>query len=205
MPALGNTGILACGTLRREINSLARAGRIKADHILYTAPGLHERPAELERQFVRQALRFSGESRKIVVVFGEKCFLDVADPMRDTNALVAEQGPSFVRVDARNCVDMLASKEERREIAAGEKVYWLTPGWIENWDFIFKDWDEGKANETFPAHDKAVVLDGINYFDEFSVNKPERVLEIADWMKIPLEAHHVTLERLTNLVTERWV
>ena len=85
-------------------------------------------------------------------------------------------------------------------MAAGEKVYWLTPGWIENWGYIFKDWDRAKANETFPANDKAVVLDALGYFDELAAGDPERVLEISDWMQIPIEAQPVGLERFAGLL-----
>jgi hypothetical protein len=40
----------------------------------------------------------------------------------------------------------------------------------------------------------------LGYFDELSASEPERVLSIADWMKIPLEAHPVGLERLAALL-----
>jgi hypothetical protein len=95
---------------------------------------------------------------------------------------------------------MLASEEDRNAIAGGQKVYWLTPGWIRSWYSVFREWDAAKANETFPAHDKAVVLDALGAFDELSASDPERILEIADWMKIPLEAHPVGLERLAALL-----
>ena len=65
---------------------------------------------------------------------------------------------------------------------------------------MFKDWDPAKANETFPAYDKAVVLDAVGYFDELSANDPEEILGIADWMKIPLDPHPVDLERLASLL-----
>lgn len=197
------TSIVACGTLRREIRKLAEDGFLNAEKILFTAPGLHEWPDELEKQLDRQLTKVREGARQVIVAYGEKCFIDVSNPIRDTDALVREHGPEFTRVAAKNCVDMLASVEERDGITRGEKVYWLTSGWLENWDFIFKDWDEGKANETFPAHDRAVVLDAAGYFDELSLSKPEKILEIADWMKIPLEPHYVGLDRLTHLLSEQ--
>lgn len=196
------TSIVACGTLRREIRKLAEDGFLNAEKILFTAPGLHEWPEELEKQLSRQLAKVRDGSRLVIVAYGEKCFIDLSNPTRDTDVLLSEQGPEFSRVPAKNCVDMLASSEERDAIARGEKVYWVTPGWLENWDFIFKDWDDGKANETFPAHDRAVVLDAVGYFDELSSSKPEKVLGIADWMKIPLEPHPVGLERLSHLLSE---
>jgi len=43
--------------------------------------------------------------------------------------------------------------------SGGRKIYWLSPGWLENWKQIFKEWDAAKSNETFPQNDKAVLLD----------------------------------------------
>jgi hypothetical protein len=192
--------IVACGTMRAELRRLADEGFLDADAILFAAPGLHEWPWELEKQLPKRLAKAGERSERVIVVYGERCFLDTADPTRDTDALVREHGPQFRRIRAANCVDMLADREERRRIAAGQKVYWLTPGWLAHWSYIFKDWDAGLANETFPAHDKAVVLDALGYLDQLSAESPERVLEISDWMKLSLEAAPVPLDRLKELL-----
>ena len=114
--------------------------------------------------------------------------------------MIQETAPNAVRINASNCVDMLAGSEERERLAGPEKVHWLTPGWLKHWDFIFKDWDAGLANEMFPQYDKAAVLDAIGYFDELVAKSPERVLEISDWMKIPLESTPISLDRLKCLL-----
>jgi len=192
--------VVACGTVRAELRKLADDGFLDADALLFTAPGLHEWPWELEKQLPRQLARAAQHSPRVIVAYGERCFLDTADPTRDTDALLREQGPQFRRIRAKNCVDMLAGEEQRRRIAAGQRVYWLTPGWLAHWNYIFKDWDAGLANETFPAHDKAVVLDALGYFDALMEDSPERILEISDWMKLPIEAAAVSLDRLKKLL-----
>jgi hypothetical protein len=58
------------------------------------------------------------------------------------------------------------------------------------------------ANETFPAHDKAVVLDAVDYFDELSGTDPDRILRICDWMKLEIEPYTVSLARLRELLSE---
>jgi len=192
--------IVACGTMQAELRKLADDGFLDADALLFTAPGLHEWPWELEKQLPRRLVKAREHSDRVVVAYGERCFLDTADPTRDTDALLREQGPQFRRIHAKNCVDMLADEEERRRIAAGEKIYWLTPGWLAHWNYIFKDWDAGLANETFPSHDKAIVLDALGYLDQLMAESPERVLEISDWMKLPIEAAPVSLDRLKGLL-----
>jgi len=97
---------------------------------------------------------------------------------------------------------MLASAEEREAIAGGQKIYWLTPGWFEYWKLIFKDFDKGMANETFPVNDKAVLLDPFNMFEEISLNQPEKILEFSDFMGIAMEPYPVTLDRLRKLLAQ---
>jgi len=202
LPSFDDTSIVACGTLRQEVGQLVESGSLGAGRVLYTGPGLHERPAALESQLTRQLAKVCTDSRRVVVAYGGKCFLDTRDPSRDTSALIHETCPSAVRVRADNCVDMLARRQERERLAAGAKVYWLTPGWLRHWGTIFKDWDAAKANETFPQHEKAVVLDAVGFLDAFSAAKPERLLEISDWMRLPIEGVAVSLDRLRDLLAE---
>ena len=148
----------------------------------------------------RRLTAASETADKVIVLYCERCFVDLRKPLRVTDTLIEEQDVNATRVRAMNCVDMLATKEERDEISGGDKVYWLTPGWLRHWDFIFKDWDAGKANETFPQHDRAVVLDAIGYFDKLMTESPERILKISDWMKLPVEPAIISLERLKRLL-----
>jgi hypothetical protein len=67
---------------------------------------------------------------------------------------------------------------------------------------VFKDWDAGLANETFPKHDKALILDALGAFEEYSLSSPEKILEFSDWMGIELEPYQITLDRFKNLLME---
>jgi len=194
--------IVSCGTLRRELNYLKETGFLDADKILFTAPGLHERQIELERQFTRQLKNAKKYSKRTIVVYGERCFLDPSDPYRDVDAIIREQGTEISRIQARSCIDMLASEEERKKISGKSKVYWLSPGWLESWERIFKEWDAAKANETFPYHDKAILLDAVGIFDEYSHNSPEKILEFSDWMKLQIEPYRISLARFKNLLLD---
>ena len=186
--------------MRLELERLQHEGFLDADRILYTAAGLHEWPWKVEKQLPRQLRSAQQVSEKIIVVYGKKCFIDLHNPVRMTDALIREHAGKAVRINASKCVDMLASAAERDQISQGEKVYWLTPGWLKHWDFIFKDWDTGLANETFPQHDKALVLDATGYVDQLMEQSPEKFLRISDWMKLPIESVPVTLDRLKRLL-----
>ena len=80
----------------------------------------------------------------------------------------------------------------------------MTPGWIKFRHQVFKGWDKGLANENFPRHaGGAIVLDGIGYFEQYTAEHPEELLEYSDWMGIPLRACPVTLDRFKALLIEQ--
>ena len=192
--------IVSCGTLKTELEYLKNTHFLDADRILFTAPGLHEKQTELEIQLSRQLEKAKTYSKKIIVVYGERCYLDPGDPTRDIDRVIFEKGSGISRVQARSCVDMLASEVARERLSKGRKVYWLTPGWITYWKTIFSKWDVGLANETFPGNDTAIVLDALDAFDTISEKSPEKILEFSDWMKLSIEPQKISLERLKNLL-----
>ena len=195
--------IVSCGTLRRELNYLKEFRFLDADKILFTAPGLHEKQMELEKQLIRQLNNAKKYSQKVIVVYGERCYLDPTNPYRNIDRLIQETGLGISRVRARSCVDMLAAEEERESIRGKRKIYWLTPGWVRYWKTIFNTWDIGQANETFPAYDAGIVLDAFGDYNELCEKMPEVVLEFSDWMKLQIEPHEVTPDRLKNLLLEQ--
>lgn len=194
--------IVSCGTLRRELAALKEEGFLDADKLLYTIPGLHEIPRELEDQLVRQLEKAKNNSDKIIVVYGDRCFVDSTDYYRSIDTVIEEHGDRIVRVDAHNCIDMLASEEEREEMAAGRKVYWLVPGWIEFRKNVFLEWDVGKANETFPANDLAILLDPLGYYEKLAMEDPDELLRFSDWMGISIEPQPVSLDRFKGMLSD---
>jgi len=185
--------IVSCGILYRELNYLRDTGFLNADKILYTEPGLHANPDELKLQLTRKLEEARNHSWKIIVVYGKDCHPEID---RIT------QGEGISRVDAEGCIDMLADSKQRTGISEGEKIYWLSPGWLKFWKQIFKAWDIGLANETFPQNDTAIILDSLNIFSEYSEQHPEKLLELSDWMKIPIEPYTISLERLKGLLSD---
>jgi hypothetical protein len=199
--------IVACGTLNMELNHLRDSGFLDARKILYTKPGRHEVPRELESQLIRQITNAKKYARKIIVVYGGKfCYVNADDPYRKIDTIISEQeepGVSISRIKATHCIDMLASEEERERIAQGRDIYWLTPGWMKYRQYVYQGWDKGLANENFPKHTGgAIMLDAVSYYDQIAENSPEELLEFSDWMGIPLEPYIVTPERLISLLTD---
>ncbi|MBN2032227.1 MAG: DUF1638 domain-containing protein [Deltaproteobacteria bacterium] len=201
--------VVSCGTLTMELNHLKEEGFLDAKHLFFTTPGLHEDPRELERQLIQRIKQAKEKAKKVLVVYGGKfCYVNGEEPTRTMKKIIEEQGPEVARVDATHCMDMLASEEEREKIAqeraGGEKVWWMTPGWIKFRHQVFKGWDQGLANENFPRHTGgAIVIDGIGYVDKYMAEHPEELLEYSDWMGIAIQGYQVTLDRFKSLLLEQ--
>jgi len=207
--SFSDIAIVSCGTLSMELNHLKNEGFLDTNHFFFTTPGLHEDVRELERQLIERINKAKEKSDKVLVVYGGKfCYVNADEPLRTMRTIIEEQGPGVARVEATHCMDMMASEVEReriaQEVAGGEKVWWMTPGWIKFRHKVFKGWDRGLANENFPRHTGgAIVLDGIGYVDKYMAEKPEAFLEYSDWMGIPIQGYTVALDRFKALLSEQ--
>jgi hypothetical protein len=207
--SFSDIAVVSCGTLSMELNHLKKEGFLDTNHLFFTTPGLHEDVRELERQLIERINKAKEKADKVLVVYGGKfCYVNADAPTRTMRKIIEEQSPSVVRIEATHCMDMIASEAEReriaQEVAGGEKVWWMTPGWIKFRHNVFKGWDKGLANENFPRHTGgAIVLDGIGYVDQYMAEKPEEFLEYSDWMGIPIQGIPVTLDRFKSLLLEQ--
>jgi hypothetical protein len=207
--SFADIAIVSCGTLSLELNYLKKEGFLDTQHLFYTTPGLHEDCNELERQLIDRIGKAKEKSKKILVVYGGKfCYVNANNPTRTMRTIIEEQGPGVTRIEATHCMDMIAGEKERdriaEELAGGEKVWWMTPGWIQFRHQVFKGWDRGLANENFPRHTGgAVVLDGIGFVDQYMAEKPEDFLEYSDWMGIPIQSYTLTLDRFKSLLVDQ--
>ncbi len=207
--SFSDIAIVSCGTLSLELNYLKKQGFLDTPQILYTTPGLHQDIPELERQLLRQISKAKEKTEKVIVIYGGKfCYVNMDEPTRLMQTIIEEQGPTVARIQATHCMDMLASESERNriaeEMAGGQPVWWMTPGWIKFRKEVFKGWDQGLANENFPKHTGgAIVLDGVGYLDDYMEKHPEAFLEYSDWMGIPIIPYPVTLDRFKRLLTDQ--
>ena len=207
--SFSDIAIVSCGTMNLELSHLKKEGFLDAQKIYYTKPGLHQDCHELEKQLLQRIIMAKEKTGKVIVVYGGKfCYVNVDEPTRSMQKIIEEQGPDVGRVQATHCMDMIADEAERdqiaQELAGGEKVWWMTPGWMEYRHQVFEGWDKGIANENFPKHTGgAIVLDGIGYVDKYMTEKPEEFLEYCDWMGIPIQGYPVSLDRFKSLLLDQ--
>ncbi len=204
--SFADIALVSCGTLSLEINALKKESFLDAKAIFFTTPGLHEDVKELERQLIERVQQAKNKADKVLVVYGGKfCYVNPDQPTRTMQTIIEEQGPDVARIQATHCMDMIASQEEREriamEVAGGEKVWWMTPGWVKFRSYVFKGWDKGLANENFPRHTGgAIVLDGLGFVEEYMSEYPEEFLAYSDWMGIPIQPYSVSLDRFKSLL-----
>lgn len=196
--------IVACGVLVPELNALKDEGFLDA-RLIFTAPGLHQVPDELEAQLRKQIAVAKEQAKKIIIVYGGKyCYINMREPLRTIDTIIEEmreEGYYIARTQVENCIDMLASVEEREVLAEGRKLWWCTPGWLKYRDWVFKGWDRAHANENFPQYtDGGMMLDPIGFFDEYAMEHVEEILDFSDWASIPLSPMPVGRERLRSVL-----
>ncbi len=204
-----DTAIVACGTMSPEINHLVEENFLDTQHIFYTTPGLHQDIPELEKQLIKFIEKAKTVTKGVIVVYGGKyCYVNPDNPTRLMQTIIKEQGLDVARIEATHCMGMLASDEEmenmKNELAGGEPVWFMTPGWVKYRKQVFKGWDKGIANENFPRHTGgAIIIDGIGYLDKYMEANPEEFLDYCDWMGIPMQAYPITLDRFKGLLIDQ--
>jgi len=202
--------IVSCGILRPELTFLTDSGYLDAHKVLFTSPGLHVLPDELEKHLSRALCKAREQcpSQGIILVYGRRCYTNLDDASKTVDSIVSKHDPNIKRVQGEYGYDMLAGIDQRRAMSGGqpEKVLWLTPGWISAWKTIYQKyfgWDKADANANFPGYYKRiVVLDGIGASARYDAEEPEKILELFDWTGVPVEFEDITLDRFKGLLSE---
>jgi len=95
-----------------------------------------------------------------------------------------------------DCAEILAGKEFLTEINQGGDEFYLTPGWLEYSDEIFKQglgWDTIDARQNLGFYNRVVLLDtGVRPIDDLEI------LEFYDYCQVPVEIVPLSLEHFKN-------
>jgi hypothetical protein len=200
--------IVSCGILKRELSYLEGTGFLNADKVLYTEPGLHANRDELKSQLTRQLEKAKKYSENVIVVYGENCHPEIDN---------ITQGNKISRLEANDCIDMLADVKKRKEMSGGEfgSIFWLSPGWLDYadnnryvWERIYRDylgWEDADAHVNFGTYRKAIFLDPkpMNVIGEinYDVYTPKNIFEFSDWTHLTVSRQEVSLDRLKSLLS----
>jgi hypothetical protein len=186
--------IVACGIFQPELELIMK--RIKELQspgtevkTTYVPPALHVDYGKL-KDGITGSLDTVAEHKK-VLLFGSMCHPEIGE-------FTEKYG--VVRLEPGNCVEMILGKERQREIEKTAKVFYLTPGWLQNWRDIFQKgqgWDEVDARINFGFYDKILLLDtGVAPLND------EDLLEFFDYTQVPIEIERVDLALFQENVAE---
>ena len=192
--------IVSCGSFREDLERLQAEGLLEGIEVLYTEPCLKERPRKLQELLKERLEEAKGRADRILVIYGDGCFIDTSDFSRGIDSIVEEAGVANERIRKHSCIEMMLSEEDKEGLAEGMKVYWMMPAWVEHKDEVFEEWDLGKRNQTFPQNDIALVVDSRDFYNQLMEEDPEKILDFSDWMGIPLDARAITLDRFKGLL-----
>ena len=205
-----NHCIVSCGMLYPEINHLMEVGFLDPYRIIFTPPGLHALPSDLEKYLVR-SLKSAKEfcpSQRIIVVYGGSCYINADQTGKRSDSIIEAQGEGIRRIQADYGYDMLADVKQRKRLTGDEedKVLWFTTGWLKNWKAIYQryfGWNKADANAYFPGQYRKIgVLDGIGISHRYLSDHPVEILELFDWTALAVEFYEISLTRLKKLLLE---
>ena len=200
----------SCGILYPEMKHLMNTGFLNPRQILFTPPGLHAKPPELERQLVRrlEKMKASCPDHRIIVAYGKKCFVDTDRPLRRVDTILQEHGPGIARLQGDYGYDILASVEDRQRLSEGRESHtlWFTLGWLRSWRAIYQHyfgWDRADANANFPGYyDRIIILDALGAAEQYMADHAEAILDLFDWTGLLVEFQPITLDRLKGLLLD---
>jgi hypothetical protein len=177
--------IVACGIFQPELEQVLRQIREEQPNdciidVTYVPPALHVDYDKL-KDGITGALDHVSEQKKILL-FGSMCHPEIGEFTEKYHV---------VRLIPGNCVELILGKDRQREIEKSAKVFYLTPGWLQNWEDIFRrgqGWDEIGARMNMGFYDKILFLDtGVSEFSD------EDLLEFFEYTQVPIEIEKVDL------------
>lgn len=186
--------IVACGIFQLELERALeeiKAEWASADEfkVTYTAPALHVDYTKL-KDGITEALDKVTEE-KIVLFFGSMCHPELSEFTEKFHV---------IRQQPRNCIELVLGQERQKELEASARVFYLTSGWLRNWQNIFRHgqgWDEIDARQNFGFYDKILLLDtGVSEFND------EDILEFYEYTQVPIEIESVELDVFKKHVLE---
>lgn len=182
--------LICCGILQKELEQIFDENFVDNKNIsrVYLEPALHVDLDKLYTQLKSTLADSSKTSEKLVLVYGLHCHPELEVLARNFRASI---------IPARNCIEMVLG-EEVIKLNQEAKTFYLTPGWLENWENIFINglgWDSIAARQNFGFYDRILLLDtGVTPLAE------EKILEFFDYTQIPVEIRGIGLQNLRKLI-----
>jgi len=183
------TIFISCGIFQEELRHLAQEG-LFGEKIIFLDAALHVNFDKLKAQ-LEQALAQAKETGAAMKVIYGHCHPGMIDILDHFGAK---------KIEAGNCIEAFVGKEEIARLDAEAKTFFLTAGWVNNYEKIFSAGREDFGfdfSSMFEHYKRVIVFDtGVIPIDE------EKVEKFSKFTCLPVQRRAITLKRLLALIEE---
>lgn len=178
---------ISCGIFLEELKHLAEKGLFDGN-IIFLDAALHVNFDKLKAH-LEQALEKANETGKELRVLYGHCHPDMMEILDRYGAK---------KLAAGNCLEAMIGPDEMRRLNAEAKSFFLSAGWVNNWEKMFEMGKEDfnfDFKSMFEHYKRIVVLDtGIIPVDE------EKIQKFSAFTGLPIERKTITLDYFLGLV-----
>ncbi len=181
--------LITCGIYERELKQVMTENQalFAGFEPVFLAPALHVDLKELEQELNRCFIQESVD----IVLYGANCLPELQEMCRT-------QGCSLPH--GKDCIQVIAGKDFLDQLSQNSKDFYLTPGWLEHYEAIFRvglGWDTIDARQNFGIYDRIVLLDtGVRPIDDLEI------LEFYEYSQVIVETIPISLKHFTKCLRE---
>ncbi len=178
---------ISCGIFREELEYLLKEKRLDWN-IIYLEAALHVNFDRLKKALVEALEENQKAGIELKVLYGH-CHPEIMAILEKYDAK---------KIEAGNCLEALVGPEEIRRINNEGTAFFLSSGWVNNWEKMFalgeKDFNFD-FKSMFDGYKRIIVFDtGLIPIDE------EKVGRFSKLTNLPIERRHISLDYLLNLI-----
>ncbi len=182
-----STVFISCGIFRAELEHLAKEG-LFGSNVTFLDAALHVNFDRLHDRLAAALEQARASGAELKIIYGH-CHPDMTE-------LLDQYGAR--KIKAGNCIEAIVGREEIAKLDAEAKTFFLTAGWINNYENIFAAGEEDFGfdfSSMFSDYKRIVVFDtGVIPIDE------EKVQKFSLFTGLPVERVRITLDRFLELV-----
>jgi hypothetical protein len=181
------TVFISCGIFKAELEYLSRTGRFDGE-VEFLDAALHVNFDKLKKS-LEEALQEADKTGAGIRVLYGHCHPDMTGIL---DAYGAE------KIRAGNCLEAIIGAEEIARLDAEAKTFFLTAGWVNNWENMFA---MGKADFDFDFRSMFLQYKRIIVFDTGVIPLDnDKIRAFSEYTGLPVERRMISLDHLLGLI-----
>lgn len=178
---------VACAILVEEIKCAMKELGMQ-DEVIFIDPALHVDDKLLESALIEKLNEAQSRKDKIGLLIGTRCHPKMMEIAKEYGAKIA---PKI------NCSDLLLG-DKMKELDSECNSFYVSRGWLENWQRIFVDglkWDACDGRQNFGSYERIVFVDtGIGEVSD------EDQFDFFEFTQVPIEPYETSLDHFKEQI-----